>query len=344
MSSPAADIAGPAPAPAVSVLLAVYNAERYVEEAVRSVLGQTFRDIEVVIVDDGSKDGSLAILQRLAAEDARIQLVSRPNKGLSITAAEMVSRARGALISLMDHDDVMLPDCIATEVAYLAAHPECVAVGALSDTIDGTGTVTKRKRDVEIMTRAVTERPARFDCFPPLAPTISNPSAMVRTDAMRKAGSYRANMPFAHDTDLWFRLSRLGEIHRLNRVLLKYRIHGTNTTVEKRALVMMYDCIAYLSGCARVYGLDDEKLIGNFAGRANYAETIAAYRQLIGERFPVDTFLFYRAVGNRVPDIVAARDMRQTIRAALAHAVSRPVSRAKLQLARRIAARAKHAF
>lgn len=330
--------------PAVSVLLAVYNAERYVEEAVRSVLGQTFRDIEVVIVDDGSSDGSLEILKRLAAEDARIRLVSRPNKGLSVTAAEMVSLARAPLVSLMDHDDVMLPDCLATEVAYLAAHPECVAVGALSDTIDATGNITKRKRDVEIITRAVTKRPARFDCFPPLAPTISNPSAMLRTEAMRKAGSYRANMPYAHDTDLWFRLSRLGEIHRLNRVLLKYRIHGTNTTVEKRANVMIYDCVAYLSGCARAHGLDDEHLIGAFAGRENYAATISSYRQLIGDRFPVDTFLHYRAVGNRVPDIVAARDMRETIRAALAHAVSRPATRAKLQLARRIAARAKHAF
>lgn len=333
-----------AAAPTVSVLLAVYNAEKYVEEAVRSVLAQTFRDFEVVIVDDGSSDGSLAILRHLAAEDARIRLVSRPNKGLSVTAAEMVGLARGRYLALMDHDDILLPDAIAVSLAYLETHPQCVAVGALSDFIDGEGRVTKKKRDLEILTRTVTKRPARFDYFPPLAPTISNPSAMVRTDAMRKAGSYRANMPFAHDTDLWFRLSRLGEIHRLNRVALKYRIHGTNTTVERRTNVMMYDCIAYLSGCARSFGLDDEALIGNFAGAGNYAATITAYRDLIGARYPVDTFLYYRAVGNRVPEIVGAADMRETIRRAVAHTTTRPWTRAKLELMRRIAARAKYAF
>lgn len=322
--------------PAVSVLLAVFNAEKYVEEAVRSVLEQTFRDIEVVIIDDGSSDGSLGILKRLAIEDRRIRLVSRPNQGISLTAGEMVGLARAPLLSLMDHDDVMLPECVATGVAYLAAHPECVAVGALSATIDGAGRVTKRKRNLEIVTRAVTKRPARFDCFPPQAPTLSNPSAMVRTEAMRKAGGYRANMPYAHDTDLWFRLSRLGEIHRLNRVLLNYRIHGTNTTVEKRTEVMMYDVVAYLSGCARALGLDDEQLIGGFAGRVNYADTIAGYERLIAHLFAVRTFLYFRAVGARVPEAALAADKAELVRLARAHALSRPVSYAKLQLLRRI--------
>ena len=73
-------------APAVSVLLAVYNAERYVEAAVRSVLDQTFRDLEVVLIDDGSCDNSVAILERLAAEDDRIRLAVRPNKGIPALA------------------------------------------------------------------------------------------------------------------------------------------------------------------------------------------------------------------------------------------------------------------
>jgi glycosyltransferase involved in cell wall biosynthesis len=324
----------------VSVLLAVYNAAAYVEQAVCSVLDQTYRDLELIIIDDGSRDGSPRILEELARRDPRIRLTHRPNKGIPATANDMVRQARGRYLSLMDHDDVMLPECLATEVPYLEAHPECVAVGALTAYINAEGHVFKRKkRNVSSTLFAVSRRPAGLDVFPATIPSISNPSALVRADAMHLAGGYRENMPFAHDTDLWFRLSRLGEIHRLNRVLLNYRIHGTNTTVEHRAKIVLYEIIAILSGIAGRHGLDDSMLIGRFAGASNYDDTATGYGRLIGDRYPVRTFLLFRAVGSGVPAAAGAASIDELHDTARRHALSMPFSYAKLQLLRRLVSR-----
>ena len=329
-------------APAVSVLLAVYNAEKYVETAVRSVLSQTYRDLELVLVDDGSSDGSVPILQRLAAEDDRIRLFVRPNKGIPATANEMLALARGRYLSLMDHDDIKLPDCIAREVEYLEAHPECAAVGALSSYIDEAGRITKVKRDHSVLLTKVTKRNGHLSGFPPDIPSIANPSALVRAEAMQKAGCYRLNMPYAHDTDLWFRLSRIGEIHRLNEVLLHYRIHTSNTTITHRERIVQHEIIAVLSAIARHHHLDDETLISGFNGAENYAETIDAYKDLIDERYPVETYLLFRAVGNRVPAVVGETDFARVLELAIKHALSFPISAAEFQLLRRTLSRAFH--
>src|SRR4051812_8466576 len=89
-------------APRVSVVMPVYNAERYITEAVQSILDQTFTDFEFLIVDDGSTDGSRAILERHAASDERIKLVSRPNTGYLVALNEMLGRARGEYVARMD--------------------------------------------------------------------------------------------------------------------------------------------------------------------------------------------------------------------------------------------------
>ena len=92
--------------PTVSVLMPVQNARRYIEEAIESVLGQTFGDFEFLIIDDGSTDSSLEILKQYAARTARIRLTGRPKKGLAATLNELIDKARGELIARMDADDV----------------------------------------------------------------------------------------------------------------------------------------------------------------------------------------------------------------------------------------------
>src|SRR5512135_1920769 len=94
----------------LSVLMPVYNAERYVAEAVESILDQSLGDFEFLIVDDGSTDGSRAVLKHYAARDRRIQLEVRENRGLVVTLNAMLERTRGELIARMDADDVALPD------------------------------------------------------------------------------------------------------------------------------------------------------------------------------------------------------------------------------------------
>ena len=133
------DQAGRMNAPLISVCMPVYNAKRYLGEAVESILSQTFRDFEFLIIDDGSTDRSLAILQRYAAQDARIRLSSEPNAGYVVRLNEMLHQARGDLIARMDADDVALPERFARQVEFLRSHPEVDVVGGAHENIDSKG-------------------------------------------------------------------------------------------------------------------------------------------------------------------------------------------------------------
>ena len=93
--------------PKVSVIIPVYNTEAYVEQTLRSIMGQTLRDIELIVVNDGSTDGSLSVLERIATGDDRIRLYTQPNKGLSETRNAGIARARGEFIYFMDSDDLL---------------------------------------------------------------------------------------------------------------------------------------------------------------------------------------------------------------------------------------------
>ena len=315
--------------PTVSVLLAVYNGERFVEAAVRSVLAQSFDDFEMILVDDGSRDGSLAILERLSAEDSRVQLISRPNQGIPTTGNEMISRARGKYLSLMDHDDIMLPGCLAFEVDHLEAHERCVAVGVIDAHIDASGAVTKRRRKAENHFGPFKTITCRFDRCPPDITIINNPASMVRADAMRRAGGYREQFVLAHDSDLWHRLRAFGDIHRLNRVLLLYRRFGGNTSATARNTLWLYEIVSVLSAIARLHKLDDVALVAGFSGEPSFQATVAGYLDLIGDRYPVEAFLLSRAVRKGLPEVFGLKNFPALLRRALTFATSLPPSREK---------------
>ena len=116
--------------PLVSVNMTVWNTERFVAEAVESILNQTYRDFEFLILDDGSTDRTPEILRAYAAKDDRIRLWTEPHRGLVRSRNDILDKSRGSFIAVMDADDVALPLRFERQIEYLNAHPECVAVGS----------------------------------------------------------------------------------------------------------------------------------------------------------------------------------------------------------------------
>src|SRR5689334_22165094 len=108
--------------PPVSVYMPAFNVERYVADAVRSVLSQTFGDFELIVVDDGSTDRTLDILRDLARTDPRVKLLSRPNTGVSRASNEAIALARGEFLARMDSDDFSMPDRLEKQIAWLRDH------------------------------------------------------------------------------------------------------------------------------------------------------------------------------------------------------------------------------
>ena len=123
--------------PTVSVVVRVYNAERHLREAVESVLAQTFADFELLAIDDGSNDASVAILESYG--DPRIRIVSQPNGGKIAAAQRGLAEARGRYVAILDADDRSAPERFARQVAYLEAHPDVVMVGSALGIIDERG-------------------------------------------------------------------------------------------------------------------------------------------------------------------------------------------------------------
>ncbi|MEO1235937.1 MAG: glycosyltransferase family 2 protein, partial [Planctomycetota bacterium] len=123
--------------PTISVLMPVYNCGVYLDAAVRSVRDQTWTDLELVAVNDGSTDGSLDVLQRHADEDERVVVIDQPNGGIVAALNAGLARCRGAFIARMDGDDVAYPHRLERQLAWMRAHPEAVAVGCQTRVIDG---------------------------------------------------------------------------------------------------------------------------------------------------------------------------------------------------------------
>lgn len=209
--------------PLISVLMPVYNAQRYVAMAVESILQQTFRDFEFLIVDDGSTDRSLKILQRYAAQDIRIRLISRPNTGYVTALNQMLELAQGELVARMDADDVALPDRFANQVAFLQQHPKVVCVGGAQDWIDAAGRFLlhhpEAEGNEEIQQLALTGQTP-----------INHPSAMMRRSALQQVSGYDEALHPAEDLDLWLKLGEIGELANLKTTVLQYRQHDRSVS------------------------------------------------------------------------------------------------------------------
>lgn len=236
--------------PAISAVLPVFNAEAYVREAVESILQQTFTDFELIIINDGSTDGSAAILRELAARDPRIVLVERVNDGLVSALNEGIARARADLIARMDADDVAAPERFALQYARMKAAPELGVLGSFIQLMDKTGSA------IRLGTYPVTSmETARFleeGC--PLA----HPTVMMRREAVLKAGGYRRIFSHCEDYDLWLRISELGfAIANVPKPLLNYRIHGSNVSAVHRQAQELGTIVALLCHRARQAGLPD---------------------------------------------------------------------------------------
>ncbi|MCY3867896.1 MAG: glycosyltransferase family 2 protein [Chloroflexi bacterium] len=116
--------------PAVSVVMPVYNGECYLAEAIESILGQTFTDFEFIIVDDGSRDGSAAIIHDFAKRDERIRVIQHErNRGLTSARNSGIAASRGQFVAAMDHDDISLPRRIEKQADFLHSHPRLGLVG-----------------------------------------------------------------------------------------------------------------------------------------------------------------------------------------------------------------------
>ena len=203
--------------PAISVVMSVYNGERFLAEAIDSVLSQTFADFEFLILDDGSSDGSAIIIERFATLDPRIRPIYRENRGLVASLNQLLAEARAPVIARMDADDIAYPYRFERQLAFLEANTDYGVISSLTDDIDTDGLGVPYNgphppTDHEAFLLAVHH-----------GNPLCHPSAMYRRDLVLGAEGYRRAFKHCEDYDLWLRLADLTKLCSLPEALLKYR-------------------------------------------------------------------------------------------------------------------------
>jgi len=218
---------GPDHIPAISVITPVYNNAPYMREALDSILDQTFGDFEYILINDGSTDNSLEIIEEYAQKDPRIRIASHGNKGYIAALNEGLDVARAEFIARMDADDVSLSDRFEKQIAYLRAHPECVVVGGRVLLIDSEGAPLREMCDEtthdEIDAAHLAGRGG----------TIVHPAMMARRSAIDSIGKYSDAYPWAEDLDFFLRLAEVGRVANLPGVILRYRQHLSSIGYSK---------------------------------------------------------------------------------------------------------------
>lgn len=202
--------------PSVSVVLTVYNGEKYLSAAIQSVLQQSYKDFELIAFDDGSTDASLRMLQEFAMRDARVRVFSRENKGVARSLVEAMGHARGKLVARMDADDISYPDRLASQCAFFGRHADAVAVGGATKIIDKDGR--------SICLYFPHQEDASLRSMLPASPFVS-PSVMFRREAYEKVGGYPEKMKWGgEDVVLYGKLAKVGNIYNMPDVLVQYRL------------------------------------------------------------------------------------------------------------------------
>jgi glycosyltransferase involved in cell wall biosynthesis len=208
---------GGAPAPRVTVFVPVYNRAPVLRQALESVLAQRYADFELLVLDDGSCDGSVEVARELGDPRIRIE-VHAHNQGIPATRNHGVALARGEYFAMADSDDVSHPQRLALQVDWLDAHPEVAALGSWALRTDASG----RRVEAPLLRPTAPRELAGRVLF---ASVLKSPTVVARTAVLREHG-YREELVLASDVDLWARISARHALANLPRFLVRYRAGG----------------------------------------------------------------------------------------------------------------------
>ena len=203
----------------VSVITPVYNAEKYISEAIESVLNQSYEDFEVIVIDDGSKDNTLSIIKKY---NRKIRWKSQENKGQASAINEGIKMAKGEYVAYLDADDVCMPDRLEIQVKYLDERRNVGLVYSSFYQINSSGEIQ----------RFIRAHP--YDDFVLLQEDyIARSTVMHRKKCLDEVGLFDESITGDDDWDMWIRVSEKFGIGYVEKPLVKYRVHGENISLMR---------------------------------------------------------------------------------------------------------------
>jgi cellulose synthase/poly-beta-1,6-N-acetylglucosamine synthase-like glycosyltransferase len=225
------------------------NVERFLAESIESILGQTFREFEFIIVDYGSTDSSKDIVMRYAEKDPRVRLHEIPHCGLGEARNAACALAGGRYIAMMDADDVALPERLQLELDFMEKHPNVGLLGGAVQWINARGQalyVGRVPTDDKQLRRSLA-----IHC------PFWQPTVLLRKEAFDRSGGYREAFAPAEDYDLWLRVTEHFQCANLDEIVLEYRMHAQQISVRKKKQQTLGILAAQRSAAMRQEGKAD---------------------------------------------------------------------------------------
>jgi len=212
--------------PKISVVMSVYNGEKYLREAIDSILNQTFGDFEFIIVDDGSTDKTAEIIDEYAKKDLRVKIIKNKNNiGLTKSLNKAIQETKGEYIARMDADDISSPERFDEQLTFIENHPEIGAVGCWYYLIDKNNKLIKKVRPPVKFYKI---KKAILNSTP-----IIHPAAMIRKISLEKINYYDESFKYAQDRDLLFRILNFYQLGVVPKYLLKYRYTKQSISLQR---------------------------------------------------------------------------------------------------------------
>ena len=246
------------PQPLVTVLMPVYNAEKYLYPALKSVLKQTYQNLEILIINDGSTDKSEQII--FSFKDPRIRYIKQPNSGVGQTLRRGVEMANGEIIRRMDADDIISQQAIEIQLRFLQEHPEVGVVATQQCFMTENGRIAYNKKlpnDHWFETKEFKYITPQ-DFSPDKAAPIVHATTMFYKELVLEVGNYRPWFKVAEDYDLWLRILERKKIAVIHKCLYFVRIHNSSATKRYDQLRQFYNnCAIEFAKQRKKYGSDE---------------------------------------------------------------------------------------
>jgi glycosyltransferase involved in cell wall biosynthesis len=268
--------------PMITVLMPAYNAECYIAEAIDSVLRQTYVDFEFIIVNDGSTDNTLNIINRF--NDPRIRIINQDNQGVAAALNNGLKHARARYIARFDADDICYPERLKKQLSFLEKNPEYILAGSDVEYISAGG---DHLFNFECIAHTHEEIIQKMYFYCPFV----HPAVMYKKDTIISLGGYPENAHNFEDYLLWTGIAKAGKLYNIPEPLIKYRLNPTSATIDEKWRGKRFRSLkrnAVLRGA--ITPAEGEELLAIIKGQDTKKIRESAYHALCGKKFLTDNY------------------------------------------------------
>ncbi len=238
----------------ISVILPVHNSQEFVSQSIYSVLNQTYKNFELIIIDDGSTDNSKEICKSLSRKDDRIIFLDNAHRGLTVSLNKALEIAKGKFVARQDADDISLPERFEKQINWFLKDERRVLCGTNCKILDQNN-IYKNNKSLKFTNNGIKKKLKYSNCF-------VHSSIMFLKNSAQNLGNYDENLEYAQDYDLWWKLTTIGEVGNLYEKLLILRNRKNSISVKNKnnqTLNFIQSCVKFYAYNKKIVGINENK-------------------------------------------------------------------------------------